>query len=69
MLDGALREAAAGDDLRAPLLQRHYARHEPVQELGLLLGIRSIRRLPRQPSALHPSLREAVVRRIGRICG
>ena len=67
MLDRPLREAPLRDRLHPPLLQRHHAHHEHLQELGLLLGIRRIRRLQQLPPALHRATHVAGLRRARRI--
>ena len=53
VLGAALRQAAAGDRVRAPVQQRHHAHREPLQELQLLLGLRGLHRVPPEPPALH----------------
>ena len=69
VLGVALRQAHPGDAVRPPLLARHDAGAQPVPQLGLLLALRRLRRLPHQPSAVHAALPDAVVRGSGRLDG
>ena len=68
-----LCKAAAGDYLRAPVLQRHDADHELVQELQLLLGLRRLHLLPHQPPSLYFSIvssgdKDHAVKISGKLC-